>query len=168
MARTPGSEEQNNKKRAKAIHIVLTEGRAQAEAAQELKVHLRTIQHWVELFRKHGIKGILSKKATGRPRKLTDQQLKIINGILLRGPRAQGYSNDLWTSRRILKLIKDLTDIEYHYNHIPRLLRKMGWTPQRPQRQAIEKDQKKIDEWIKVEWKRIKKKPKEKKRPSSS
>lgn len=168
MARTPGSGEYNYKKRAKAIHIVLTEGRTQSEAAKELKVHLRTVQRWIELFRKHGLKGILSKKASGRPRKLTDKQIKILGKILLSGPKAQGYSNNLWTSRRVLKLIKDIAGVEYHFNHVPRLLRQMGWSPQRPQRQAIEKDRKQIDEWVKVTWKNIKKKRAGRKPPSSS
>jgi hypothetical protein len=35
----------------------------------------------------------------------------------------------------------------------------MGWTPQKPERRARERDEKAILHWIKVDWPHIKKKP---------
>jgi transposase len=165
MARTVGSGEQNERKRRRAIEIVLRQQRTQLAAAKELKVHLRTVQRWVGLYRRHGDVGIRSKKATGRPKKLRSWQLNRLQAALLRGPSHQGYGNDLWTSRRILQLVEKLFGISYHHNHIPKLLRSMGWSAQRPQRQAVEKDAEQIERWIRVEWKRIKKKPEASKRP---
>lgn len=158
MARTPGTAEQNERKRRRAIEMVLEEESTQSAAARALKVHLRTVQKWVGLFRRHGEEGITSKKASGRPKKLNGKQLKSLEKLLLQGPRARGYANDLWTAKRIVKLIHDVFGVHYHQNHIPRLLRSLGWTAQRPQREAVEKDPEKINDWIRVTWKRIKKK----------
>ena len=167
MARTPGSAEENDRKRRRAVEIVFKEKKTQTEAAKEVGVTLRAVQKWVSLYRKHGVAGIRSKKATGRPTKITSIQLKQLSKILLKGAKSAGFSNDLWTSKRILKIIKDKFGITYHHNYIPRLLGALGWSVQRPQREAVEKDRKEIGKWIKTEWVRIKKKPREKKQPSS-
>jgi transposase len=44
-------------------------------------------------------------------------------------------------------------------DHIGRLLHSLGWSPQKPQRKAIERNEEQIQQWIKVDWPRIKKKP---------
>jgi transposase len=35
----------------------------------------------------------------------------------------------------------------------------MGWSPQKPQRRAIERDEAAIQRWIKTDWPRVKKTP---------
>jgi transposase len=49
--------------------------------------------------------------------------------------------------------------VRYHVDHVGRLLHSLGWSPQKPQRRAIERNEEKIQQWIKVDWPRIKKKP---------
>lgn len=159
MARTPGSSEQNERRRRRSIEIVFKEGRVQSDAAKELKVHLRTVQKWVHLYRLHGEDGIKSRKASGRPRKLGVKEIERFEKLLLKGALAAGFSNDLWTSKRIVEVIRRNFKVSYHQNHLPKLLRALGWSAQRPSRRPIERDEKQIKEWIRIEWRRIKKKP---------
>jgi putative transposase len=56
-------------------------------------------------------------------------------------------------------LIFSLFGIRYHVDHIGRLLHSLGWSPQRPQRRAVERNEREIQRWVKEEWPRIKKKP---------
>lgn len=42
-------------------------------------------------------------------------------------------------------------------DHIGRLLRSLGWTPQKPQRRAFERDKQAIERWIKTDWPWVKK-----------
>ena len=70
-----------------------------------------------------------------------------------------GFPTDLWTCPRIGDLIKRRFAVEYHVNHIGRLLRSMGWTPQKPEKRARERDEKAVQKWIREDWSRIKKKP---------
>jgi transposase len=139
VARTPGSSAQNEAKRRKAIEIIKS-GLTQAEAAKQTKVILRTVQRWWKLYRDHGDEGLQSTKATGRPRRLTEKDSEKLGKILLKGAVAAGFPNELWTSKRVLTVIKSKFGVEYHANHLPRLLRSLGFTPQRPQREAAEKD----------------------------
>lgn len=160
MARTPGSAEQNERRRRRAIEIVFTGKRSQISAAKELKVTLRSVQSWVSAYRNGGWSALKSRKTPGRPKKLNAKQRKTLERILLKGARAAGFENDLWTSKRILDVIDQEFGVVYHVHHVPRLLASMGWSAQRPQREAVEKDAKKIEEWVRVEWRRIKKKAK--------
>jgi transposase len=78
---------------------------------------------------------------------------------LLAGAQAAGFDNDLWTCPRVAQLIRQRFDIGYHVDHLGRLLRSLGWSPQRPERRARERDEVQIGRWIKEQWPRIKKKP---------
>ena len=158
MARTPGSSEQNEKKRLKAIEII-KDGATQAEAAKQVKVILRTVQRWWKLYRDHGIDGLKSTKATGRPCRLKKRETEKLKKILIKGAVAAGFPNELWTSKRVLSVIKSEFGADYHANHLPRLLRSLGFTPQRPQREAAEKNHVQIKKWVRYTWTRIKKKP---------
>jgi transposase len=49
--------------------------------------------------------------------------------------------------------------VTYHVGHVARLLHGMGWSPQKPQRRAIERKEETVQTWVKRDWPRIKKKP---------
>jgi transposase len=58
----------------------------------------------------------------------------------------------------VAEVVRREFGIRYHVDHIGRVLRKMGWSPQKPERRARERDEAAIQRWVKVEWPRIKKK----------
>ena len=96
--------------------------------------------------------------APGRPLKLSIEQRKELEKDLLRGAQEAGFPTDLWTCARVTKLIKMHFGITYHVDHVGRVLRSLGWSPQKPERRAKERDHEKIQRWIKQDWPRIKKK----------
>jgi transposase len=63
----------------------------------------------------------------------------------------------LWTCRRIVDLIHQHFDVVYHPDHVGRLLRACGFSPQRPQPRAKERDDRRVREWIQVDWTTVKK-----------
>ena len=77
---------------------------------------------------------------------------------LLKGAKSNGFSTDLWTCPRVAQLIWERFGVDYHVDHIGRLLHGLGWGPQKPQRRAIERDEEAIRRWVNKEWPRIKKK----------
>jgi transposase len=56
-------------------------------------------------------------------------------------------------------MIVRLFDVQYHPDYVPRLLRKLGWSPQKPIQRARERDETAIVHWIREDWPRIKKEP---------
>ena len=59
-----------------------------------------------------------------------------VEQALLKGPIANGFPNDLWTTLRVAVVIDRLTGISYHPGHVWRLLHKMGWSLQRCKRSS--------------------------------
>jgi transposase len=87
-----------------------------------------------------------------------DSALEPIEQALLGGALAQGFPSDVWTLERIALVIQGLTGVALSTPSTWRLLRnRLGWSVQRPQRQAKERDEQAIQHWVQHEWPRIKK-----------
>ena len=156
--RPSGSPEELERRRKRAIKL-LKEGLMPVEVADRLGVDRRSVRRWKAAYRAKGEKGIEPKPASGRPPKLGQAEKKKLERILLKGATAAGFTTDLWTCPRIAKVIKKHFAVSYHVDHICRLLHGMGWSPQRPARVAIERDDSLITQWIREQWPRAKKKP---------
>jgi transposase len=108
---------------------------------------------------KDGLGAIRAKPLSGRPAKLDLKAKKRLESTLLRGAREAGYATDLWTCPRIARVIHKTFGVRYHVDHIGRLLHSLGWSPQKPQRRAIERDEVAIQRWVKTTWPKVKKTP---------
>ena len=140
---------------------LLEEGVSQAEVARQLGVKRQSVHEWAKVLTTHGEKG-LARVPTGRKPRLNAVQLTQLAEHLQSGPQAHGYSTALWTTERIAKLIHRQFGVRYHRDHVGRLLGQMGWSCQRPTGRARERKEGDISRWKRVEWPRIKKKPKKK------
>jgi transposase len=147
------------KRRRRAVDTVLNDKMTVEAAARKFKVNIRTMYTWLAAYKASGAKGLDAKPAPGAPRKLAKKDLKVLEKKILKGARAAGFPNDLWTCARIAELIKKEFGVDYHFNHVGKILAQMGWSPQRPEKRAIERDDKRIQHWVKREFPRIKKKP---------
>lgn len=145
-------------RRRRAIKLIFSSGKSQVDTAIELDVHIRTVQKWVQAYRRDGQEGLTSKPKPGRPRRISEKELGRLEKILLEGAEQSGFTGELWTCPRIAKVIKTHFDIDYHCDHIPRLLRLLNWSVQRPTRKAVERDEEAIQKWAKQRWPKIKKK----------
>jgi len=79
---------------------------------------------------------------------------------LLRGAHAHGYPTELWTLKRVAELIRKRFGVQYDPSGVWHVLRNMGWSCQKPERRARERDDEAIARWRKKDWPRIKKSPK--------
>jgi len=156
--RPSGSPEELQRRRQRAIGL-LDQGYMPVEVAERVGVDRRSVRRWKAAYRKKGAKGIEAKPPPGRPPKLTAQHKDRLEKILLKGAKAAGFPTDLWTCPRIAQLVRKRFGVSYHVDHVCRLLHAMGWSPQKPARRAIERDEEAIAQWIKVQWPRAKKKP---------
>lgn len=159
MGRPLGKASKLEERRRRAVEMVEKDGLTQAEAARQLKVDARTVRKWVAWHRGKGSRRLAARSTPGRPAQLSTREIKRLESLLLKGAEAAGYATDLWTGPRVLELIQREFSVKYNISHIPRLLRKLGWSPQKPERRAIERDEAKILGWRRRTWARIKKKP---------
>jgi transposase len=77
--------------------------------------------------------------------------------MLLQGAAAHGYGTDLWTLPRAAALIERAFGVHYHPAHVWKILRGCGWSPQKPERRARERDEDAIAQWRRRRWPHIKK-----------
>ena len=95
----------------------------------------------------------------GRRSRLTRHQREQLIAALLRGTRYWGYAPSGWTGPLVGNLIGRLFGVSYHPEYVPRLLHKLGWSPQKPKLRARERDEGAIAQWNREDWPRIKKEP---------
>ena len=147
---------------------LFAQGRTQAEVARELDVSRKSASRWHSRWRADGTAALRTRGQTGRQPKVADDQLEAIEQALLEGALAHGFATDVWTLDRIAMVIQGLTGVGLSNPSVWRLLRgRLGWTVQRPQRQAKERDEDALQHWVAHEWPRIKKGPAQN-RPGSS
>lgn len=151
-----GSPEQLQRRRIKAIEL-LDLGQQPVEVARAVGADRRSVRRWQAAYRREGEEALKAKPASGRPPKLAPGELDALREALLEGASAAGYPTDLWTCPRVADLIKRRFGVGYHVDHIGRLLKSLGFSPQKPQRRAIERNEKEIQRWVAEDWPRIKK-----------
>jgi transposase len=155
MPRTNGASEKIRKAAVKAV----LSGQKQAHVASVFGVWPTAVCNWMRLYRKGGFAALKGTVSSGRPPKLDRTQRERLSELLRRGAIAAGFSNELWTGKRVAWLVKKEFGIGYHHQYVPTLLRELGFSLQKPARVARERDEKKIRAWVTRTWPAIKKKP---------
>ena len=144
------------------------EGLKQATVAHILGVSRQSASRWYKAWRKGGKAAMEGAGRAGRKTKLTPAQLKLVEEELRKGPRAHGFDTELWTLKRLAQVIKAVTGVEFHPGHVWRLLGAMGWSLQRPEKRARERNEEAFRQWVEKKWPELKKKPGESEAGSSS
>jgi transposase len=68
-----------------------------------------------------------------------------------------GDRTNLWTTARIAELIRNQFGIQYHRDHVGRLMHSLNWRPQKPEPRALEREENAIEHWQQKDWPWIKK-----------
>lgn len=134
------------------------QGKTQAWVAKHFSVSRPAVFAWYWAWEKNGEEGLKARGRSGAPPRLKKEELKRVEAALLKGPKAEGYATDIWTLERIAKLIKKITSVSYHPGHVWKILRDIGWTVQKPETRARERNEKEIKRWMREEFPRIQKK----------
>lgn len=157
--RPPGTPQQLEARRCRAVAL-LQSGKTYQSVAATLNASISSVVRWVQSFRKGGKDALRPQPASGRPPLLSQSQKRKLLRWLEQGPHALGYETDLWTLPRVATLIEKRLGVRYHPGHVWRVMMSLGWTWQKPERRATQRDEKAIARWKKYEWPRIKKSPK--------
>ncbi|MDA7949839.1 MAG: winged helix-turn-helix domain-containing protein [Hyphomicrobiaceae bacterium] len=128
-----------------------------AETAELAGASLTSIKRWKRALKMGGVAALATKRHPGPKPKLSPGQKQQLVEILVQGPEAAGYANGLWTCARVAEVIEERFGVSYHPDHVGRILHRLGFSPQKPQRRAQEADVAAIRHWRQVSWPRIKK-----------
>jgi transposase len=127
-------------------------GWAQHDIAEAFGVSKGAVSHWMRAARVDGADALRCGVVSGRPPRLTPQQKQRIPEFLWHGAEAYGFRGEVWTCARIAKVIQRELGVAYHKDHVSRLLKELGWTPQVPITRAIQRNEDAIERWRVAVW----------------
>jgi len=156
--RPAGTPRQLEQRRRRAIAL-LEQGRGVRETARLVGASPSTVSNWRTSHDQLGELFFEAHSPPGRRSSLSDKQRGWLEKLLLKGARRNGYATELWTLRRVAEVIEKHFGIRYELSSVWHILRGMGWSCQKPERRARERDEKAIALWRKKDWPRIKKSP---------
>lgn len=151
-----GSHQQLEAVRLKAVDL-FHEGLETDEIATALDRSRRWVQLTLQTHRLKGGRGLAAKIPTGRQPKLTPQQRRQFLRQLNRPASKSGFLSDLWTAARVRELLRQDYGVEFHVRSIPRFLKACGYSYQKPQKRAVQRDDEEVERWLKVTFKQLKK-----------
>jgi transposase len=142
--RPVGTAEELQRRRLRAVELV-EQGESPDDVARFLGCGRSSVYTWVKLA-KQSVRALAAKPHPGPKPRLTADQLKELEVLLLQGAKAHGWRTELWTAARAAELIERHFKIRSHPEHVRELLkRRLEWTGQKPQRKAKEPDEVAID-----------------------
>jgi len=159
MAKTGLSEA--TKKRVKAGRLLLA-GKGCAEVALAVGVARQTVHTWKRLLDEGGIDVLRAVPERGRPAQLDDEQLAAGRAAILQNPTEHGFGTELWTLKRVGTVIERLHGVRFGQTNVWRILGSLGFSPQKPEKRAIERNEDAVRSWKRSTWPALKKKPIEK------
>jgi transposase len=124
-----------------------------------VQASVSSVSQWRAAWQQGGEAALAPKPVPGAPRKLTDQQCRQLVPLLLNGARAQGFPNELWTLKRIAAVRQVHFGVRSHPAHGWKILRRLGWRGQVPERRPIPRDEQAISHWKRYKWPAIKTSP---------
>ena len=132
--------------------LAVSDGMRYSVIATNLKVNEESIRLWVNALLLKGVVGLKSKKAPGRPPKLTKTQKKELDQLITEGPAKAGFPGACWRSPMIQYLIYERFGVQYCVHYISQLLKNMGFSYQKAKFVADHKDSLKRQEWLQEKW----------------
>ena len=114
-------------------------------------VHWTAVYKWIRIYKEKGVEGLKRRKAKGAEPKLNKDDKKQIISWLKKSAIEFGFETPLWDCKRIQRMIKQELSKTIAISNLWHNLRKWKLTPQKPEREALEKDEQKVKRWLKEE-----------------
>ncbi len=144
-------------RRRKRAGQMFGQGITQSTVAERLGVSRAAVCQWHAAWKKDKTNGLASKGHPGFPSILTDEKKKKLRSLILKGPRREGYATDFWTVDRIRHLAKKKLHIALGYTRIWKTVIALGFSCQKPEARARNRDERAIADWKLKTFPRLKK-----------
>lgn len=131
------------------------EGRPVNDIAHFFGVHRGSVSRWITVFKREGKKALKRRAAPGPTHKLAETEMMQVVKLLCTDAMEHGFETPLWTCKRLQQLIQKQTGKSLHVSNIMRWLKQWGFTNQKPERQATQRDNTAVARWLKEEWPKI-------------
>jgi transposase len=136
-------------------------GESPESVAAGLGINRRTIYRWLEAYHYGGEEAIRAKPIPGAPPKLDAKQMeKLARIVREKNPQQLKFEYALWTLAMIRELIREKFSVKLSEVSVGRLMKRLGFSPQRPLYRAWQQDPERIERWRTQEYPKIAKRAK--------
>jgi transposase len=148
-------------RRLRAVELY-EQGWRPVRIAEALGVTRGAVSQWFKTYREKGLDALRYKKIAKKSARLTPEQKAELVTLLYQGAEAFGYVGHVWTQARVGELIERTFGVSYHVSHVGKILKKCGWSCQKPVSRASQRNDEAVRQWCNERWPELKKKPKKK------
>ena len=135
-------------------------GLSQKEVAETVGTTPQTMSGWVKRYRLSGASSLNAQKrgtAFGANRHLTVEQEKHLQKLIAdKSPDQLKMAYVLWTRKAVMELIEQETGLKMPIRTVGEYLKRWGFTPQKPAKQAYEQNPKAVQRWLNEDYPEIK------------
>lgn len=125
-----------------------TKGRTKYWVAKHFNVSFPAAGEWHRRWKD----GTLAARKPGKKEKLSYEQKRDLSNMLLKNPTVYGYATQLWTLERITSVVHKELNVSYRPRSLSHMLHMLGFSCQKPERRAKERNEKRIAEWKRAAW----------------
>lgn len=123
-------------------------GQTAQSVADAYGLNIRTVFRWLAAYASGGQKALQAKPIPGRPSKLTGEQMSWLAGaVRSHTPQQYKFEFALWTLGLISDLIVRRFAVSLSRSAVGRVMRTLGFTPQRPLYRASQRDAVLVERW---------------------
>ena len=131
-------------------------GEAPTAVARDMGLYTNRIFIWLAAYRNGGWDALRSRKAMGRPKRLSGKQIRwIYDTVTTKNPLQFKLPFALWTRAQIRTLIAQRFSVTLSLVSVGRLLAQLGLSCQRPLFRAYQQDRSLVERWLKEEYPKI-------------
>jgi transposase len=121
-----------------------------------LGMNRRTIYRWLAAYHYSGEEGLQAKPLVGAPMKISAKQMAKLSKIIgEKNPLQLKFEYALWTLAMIRQLILKQFDLRLSEVSVGRLMKRLGFSPQRPLYRAWQQDPALVENWRDKEFPKI-------------
>src|SRR6266849_6964673 len=113
------------KRRLEAVKD-LQGGLTQSSVARKFGVNRTTASRLNRALQQKGVDALRKRRATGRPSRLSREQLQLIPDLFAQGAIVHGFPNNRWTTARLAAVIETRFGVHYDHDHVGRMMQKLG------------------------------------------
>jgi transposase len=133
---------------------MLKQGMKPTLVAKTLQTPLVSVGRWRKACRVEALK---VKPEPGRPLKLSRAKRRRIGGLASERADSSRFFDRALAARPRRRVIESHFGVSYHSSRVWRILLALGWSYQKPEIRARERNEEAIPRWRRVDWPRIKK-----------
>lgn len=140
------------------LHVVqrVLAGESVSDLSRILGYARQTIHRWVSAYEVGGKDALCATKASGATAKLTKKQTDwLAKTLLTKNPAQLQFPFALWTREIVRELIKRRFRVTMALTSVGNLLRRLGFSVQRPLMRAYERNPQAVRRWLEVEYPEI-------------